>query len=222
MATSSLGAELTPYSATYAAHVYGVPLTMQQTLQQDQNQYWQLKNHGSLLFATVEEQVRFGVDGATVQPLRYDHTNDLNKSRNCHMQFDSGRQTVTDREHGDTPIPDHWNLWDPLSFQIQLRLDLIRNAGAFEQQVYPQVLRGRIRYYLVSNEGEEALETDLGTFHTIKLKQYRPHKDEYTLIWFAKDQDYLILRMQRVEKGKVNYQIDLKQADIDGRPLAAR
>lgn len=216
---SAQAAELRPHTATYTSNLFGLSVAVKQTLLSDRQQRWTLTNRSNIPLADIEESSTFVLGDSAVIPLRYDHTNDLNRSRNCHLLFDWTGDRVTDDRHTDLPIPADDSLWDPLSFQVQLRLDLMNSDKHFDQKTYPQILRGKIRHYQVDNLGDDQLNTELGTFATVKVKQYRPDRGDYTLIWLAREWDYMILRLQHIEAGKISYQIDLQRAVMNGRQL---
>ncbi|MGH8433524.1 MAG: DUF3108 domain-containing protein, partial [Pseudomonas sp.] len=43
-----------------------------------------------------------------------------------------------------------------------------------------------------------------------------------TVLWFAKDWDYLLVRLHQVEKDGKEYQIMLKDGSVDGKPVQGR
>ena len=154
-------------------------------------------------------------------PLSYNYANQFSSKKNSQLVFNPEQQTVFDRLHSKEDLPLSKNSYDRLSFQAQLYLDVI-NSAEFSHKTYHLVDRNELKTYEVSKLAEETIITPLGTFTAIKFKQHRPGKDEYTLIWLAKDRDYFLLRVQRIAEGKKEYQINLKSALIDGKMLTAK
>ncbi len=61
-------------------------------------------------------------------------------------------------------------LFDPLSYQVQLRLDVMQDKSAF---TYPAVIKGNLRQLDFEVVGEEFLKLPYGKVNTIKLKRVR-------------------------------------------------
>ncbi len=95
----------------------------------------------------------------------------------------------------------------------------MRHGSDFGERHYQQVDQDRLKHYVATWLGEEQLKTKFGTFNAVKLEDRRPGRDEKTLIWLAKDWDYMVLRLQRVEDGEPEYRVDLKAATLDGKPI---
>ena len=212
--------DLKPYKAIYSTKVRGISAEMEQTLSKNKQQQWQIKSNASVLFASVEERATFSQTDKLLTPLSYSYINKLSSKRNSELAFDPEKQTVFDRLHSkdDLQLPE--NSFDKLSFQSQLILDLL-NTPDFSKKTYHLVDRTKFKTYEVTKLGEEELTTPLGTFKTVKLEQRRPGKDKYTLMWLAKDWDYFLLRIVRIDEGDKEYQIDLKQAELDGKSITA-
>ena len=207
---------LKPYSAVYTSTLSGFSADMDQRLSRVGEDRWQLSNKASFLFAGFEESAVFTVESQTVRPLRYDYDNKLSKNHSSQVRFNWDNDTFIDKLHSKKPEPLNGRAWDQLSLQAQLRLILLKNSGHIDTTVFPEIDRYKIKQYTVKKLGEEQLQTDLGTFTAVKLEERRVNRDDHTLIWLAKDWDYLILRLQRIEEGKVEFEINLKQATLDG------
>lgn len=216
----ALASDILPHTATYASSSYGMSVTLQQTLQPLDGKRWKMHNHSELLFADIDETAEFEIRDNRVVPLSYDYHNGLSDKKDSELRFDWNAGKVVERLQDNHSNKLNKAAWDSLSFQTQLRLALLNQRDAFEQTDYPLVVRNKIKTYRVTPLGEERLQTDLGTFDTVKLKQQRPGKDSYTLIWLASDWDFMILRLQRIDEGKVKYQIDLESVQMGGRSLA--
>lgn len=213
---------LKPHTAIYHSNTKGISAELKQTLEPLSEQRWRLKNHSSVMFVNFDYSAEFLVDGTRVRSLKYDVDNGMSKKRSAQLRFDWRKGTVYDQLHEVGPLPISNGLWDKLSMQAQLRMDLMAREAPLQEKPYPQISLHRIKQYLVSEEGEETLQTALGEFETIKLVEYREGKPDHTAIWLARDWDYLIIRLQRIEDGEVAYQIDLKSAELDGRKVSGK
>lgn len=215
-------AALKPHTAVYHSNTNGVSADLEQTLESLPDHRWRLKNHSSVLFVDFDSSAEFLVDGNRVRSLQYDVDNSVSKKRSVKLRFDWSKGTVFDQQHDFGPLPMGDKLWDKLSIQAQLRLDLMARDTPLQEQIYPQISLHKIKQYVISEQGEETIQTPLGQFETIKLVEYREGKSDHTNIWVARDWDYLIVRLQRVEDGEVAYQIDLKSAELDGRKVLGK
>lgn len=222
LSVAASAAELVPYSAVYTSTQSGITADVTQTLRRQENNHWRLHNNASVLFVGFDEEAIFSVADCNITPLSYEYNNKLSSSRSSQLHFDWDKDVYIDKLHSKSPQPLKQNVWDKLSVQVQMRLDLMAQGDKFTQKRYPQVDRKKIKNYITTKLGEEEIHTDLGTFSTIKLEERREGRDRHTLIWLAKDWDYLLLRLQRIEDGDVNYQIDLKEAVLNGEKVTGK
>lgn len=71
--------------------------------------------------------------------------------------------------------------------------------------------------------GFESLKTKVGTLRTVKVEQIESKRSKKkTYIWFARDYDYLLVRLKQKQKDGQTYQIDLTRADINGKVLGKK
>ncbi|MEE8058758.1 MAG: DUF3108 domain-containing protein [Pseudomonadales bacterium] len=215
---------LTPYHATYTTHFSGITADMEHSLKKLGNDQWLLRNYVSIMFMGFEEKARFVEHSGQLTPQTYQYRNKLSSKRNSTLTFNSDKSSVTDSTHSKTPLQLPAGALDKLSFQVQLRLDLMAQylldqQEPFAEKTYHLVDRTQYKTYNVKYLGEETIETPAGKFNTLKMERRRSGKDKHTLIWLAKDWDYFVLRIQRMKKGKSSYQVNLKHASINGKTI---
>lgn len=72
--------------------------------------------------------------------------------------------------------------------------------------------------------GEEAVTTMVGTVDAIKVERVRDptQSKRITVLWFAKDWDYLLVRLQQVEKDGKEYQIILEEGRVNNKAVKGR
>ena len=205
---SSQQDKLIPYQANYSASLKGLNTTITRSLTLNANKNWQLNNNASIFLGEIKEQSLFTLTNNELQPLSYDYNNGLSKKHNAHISFEPSQLNI--HLKGAT---EHLTLngktFDKLSFQVQLRLDVMREGNNFREHSYQIFDRNRIKTYKVEYIGEETLSTQAGTFSAIKLKQYREGKNKHTFIWLAKDLGYLILRLERYKNNKSGDSLEL-------------
>ncbi|MNN37965.1 hypothetical protein D3C81_1519380 [compost metagenome] len=69
--------------------------------------------------------------------------------------------------------------------------------------------------------GEERVRTKAGLVDAIKVERVRDptQSSRKTVLWFAKDWDFLLVRLHQVEKDGKEYQIMLKEGEVAGKPV---
>ena len=213
-------ASLSPYHATYSSTIKGISAELKQNLEHRGANLRLINNSASVLFVGFKEQAEFVERNGKVISKRYDYRNKMSSRRNSSLRFDWHNNTVTDIKHKQPPLAIPKGTMDMLSFHVQLRLDLINNPQ-FTEKNYSLVESSKLKTYTVTHLGEELINTPVGEYKAVKLKQQRPGKNKHTLIWLAKEKEYLLLRLQRIEKGQVVYQVNLDKAELAGKKLGS-
>ena len=99
---------------------------------------------------------------------------------------------------------------------------LQHDVAAGKQSVSYQVIDGdEIETYDFRVLGEERVRTKAGLIDAIKVERVRDptQSSRKTVLWFAKDWNYLLVRLHQVEKDGKEYQIMLKDGQVDGRTV---
>ena len=135
------------------------------------------------------------------EKLVYDHKNNVAN----YTSKDKHRQVSLDTEH-----------FNRLSYQVQLRRDLINHCELLE---YSVISHGRLKTYRFERLGEETLETPLGSINAIKIRRVREDNDRETVLWFAPQLNHLLVKLWQREKDGAEYQIVLKEGHFGGQPL---
>jgi hypothetical protein len=163
------------------------------------------------MVASFSEESRFKVNGQTLQPLDYRyHKEVLGKKRDARLHFDWEQGKVTNQVQNkpwDMSV-DHGTL-DKLNYQLQLRRDLSEGRTKLR---YPVADGGIMKTYDFSILGEEKVQTPMGEYTAVKVRRERgPDSKRETLIWFAKELDYLIVKLKQVEKNGKSYMLLLHE-----------
>ena len=209
-----------PYQAVYSTSFSGISAKMNQSLEQTAPGQWQLQNHVSIAFVGFSEEAIFSTEGRVMTPQRYQYKNAMSTKRSSDLSFNNEQRTVVDSLHSIEPLPLREGALDKLSFQAQLRADLIGADGDFTEKTYALVDRTKYKIYTVKKLSDVILETPLGTFDAVKLEQRRAGKDRYTLIWTAKDLDHMILRIQRIDGDGDGPEVNLQSLIISGTKIS--
>ena len=214
---------LSPYSAKYEAtwKAGWFPITVQatRTLQQTEDKLWQLSFEAYSSVADLSEITKFNVTDATIKPhsYRYKTTGFLSKSkRSQEFHWDENKLWLPNKDMwAEYELPE--NLQDNLSYQEQIRLDLMSGLTEFH---YPIAYKNRLKHYYFEVVGETTLKSKQGPITAIQVKQTKlKNKKESTLLWYAKDFEYVLLKLKKVKSNGNKSVILLKEAQLKNEIL---
>jgi hypothetical protein len=216
---------LQPFSASYTADWKQVPVSgsAERTLQKLEDGRWQLTFKASMLVAGLTEQSTFKVDNDSVLPQRYQfERSGLGKGKSVELDFDWSQKQVigSDRDQA-VRLPLNSGMQDKSSYQIALQRDV---AAGLKSMSYPVVDGDEIETYDFRVLGEEVVRTRAGLIDAIKVERVRDptQSNRKTILWFAKDWGYLLVRLHQVEKDGKEYQIMLDSGTVDGKAVEGR
>lgn len=209
---------LKPLSSSYSAAIdKGVSIkgNAVRRLEPRADGTWLYRFDVDSFLADIEESLHFRWQNNRVVPLRYRYklSGLMIRDRERSIDFNRDTQTVSGHFEGDKFQMDlKENALDPLGFQLQLMQDLkagkreitysVTNDGDYDESTFAVL-------------GEETLETALGELKTLKAQKVRdPDSKRETLMWFAPELDYLLVRLVQVESDGTRYEIKIKEADI--------
>jgi len=115
------------------------------------------------------------------------------------LDFDWQEMTVNSlREGKTTTLAVEPGVVDKLSYQVALVRDL--RAGK-KQFLYQVADRGDIRNIRYEVIGEESVSTPWGKKKTIKVKRKTLTDERVTVLWFAPDLDYMVVKLIQNDNG---------------------
>lgn len=207
---------LAPFTASYTASMdKGISLngSARRTLEDRGDGTWLYRTRVDSLIADIDESLVLRWEQGRVIPLRYRYrlSGFLLKDREKSIDFDwdQGRATGKYRGKAFTLELEPGTL-DPLGFQLQLRQDI--RAGK-QDMIYRIIDKGRYDSDRFAILDEEPMNTAGGTITTVKAEKVRgENARRETLMWFAPDQDYLLVRLRQVEPDGTSYELKLQQA----------
>ncbi len=222
---SLMAAELQPFSASYTADWKQLPFSgkAERSLQVQDDGTWKLDFSASMLVASLNETSWLTLHNGDVQPQKYRYSRTgLGKSKKIKQNFDWTTQIATGSDR-DTPIKATLiqGVQDKSSYQLALQRDIAQGKTS----VSYQVLDGdELDTYDFRVLGEESVETMVGTVDAIKVERVRDptQSKRITILWFAKDWDYLLVRLQQVEKDGKEYQIILENGTVNNKTVKGR
>lgn len=214
--------ELKPFSASYTADWKQVPIsgTAQRSLEKLDEQRWQLDFDASMLVASLNERSVFTTEGDTFLPQSYRlKRGGLGKAKRIEQRFDWEAKKVLGSDRGDpVSLPLNRGLLDKSTYQVALQ----HAVAAGRKSMSYQVVDGdEIETYDFRVLGEEPVSTKVGQIDAIKVERVRDptQSTRQTVLWFAKDWNYLLVRLHQVETDGKEYQIMLDAGNVDGKTV---
>jgi len=131
----------------------------------------------------------------------------LIRNRKQSIQFDHQKlkvQYTYDKKSGIADIP--VNTLDRIALQLSLRCDLKQGKREGSYSVFD---RNKIKNYQFKVLGEEEIETPIGKLLTTKVQLLRKNKDRQTWLWFSKQHDYLLVKLNQNESSSENLEITI-------------
>ena len=207
------------YNATWTGGWFPINVDAQRSLRYQENGSAVLTFEADSAIAGLEETSTFRFLDNTIQPLQYRYLRTgLFKEPDRNQLFSWQKKKIIDGDD-QTVFEGHWHdqVQDNLSYNLQASIDLKQGKTQF---TYPVFDRKKIKEFKFQMVGFETLKTQVGNIRTVKVEQIEKKKDKKkTYIWFAKDYDFLLVRLQQKQKDGQMYQIDLTAANINGKTL---
>ncbi|WP_287030911.1 MULTISPECIES: DUF3108 domain-containing protein [Pseudomonas] len=217
--------ELKPFSASYTADWKQLPMsgTAERSLKADGDNRWLLNFKASMLVASLTEESTFRQDADLFVPLtyRFDRSG-LGKGKTVEQDFDWNEKQIIGSDRGNQlRVPLNRGMLDKSTYQLALQYDVAAGKKSMSYQV---VDGDEVETYDFRVLGEEVVRTRAGLLDAIKVERVRDptQSNRKTVLWFAKDWDYLLVSLQQVEKDGKEYQIMLAEGDVDGRKVEGR
>lgn len=213
---------LFPWKAEYkASYKAGVPISASavRELKQQKDGTWLYNFDVDSFILDIKENSIIRWQNGVVVPVQYNYSRSgWVSTRKAKLDFDWSKLTVRNNVQNKPwtmTIPT--GTQDKLSYQLQLHMDLIAGKKEMHYQVADG---GKLKQMDFGVVGEEVLDTKLGKIATVYVDKLRePDAKRFTRLWFAKDLNYLLIKMiQKEEDGEV-YEINLEKATINGKEV---
>ncbi|EIK93665.1 hypothetical protein PMM47T1_25428 [Pseudomonas sp. M47T1] len=215
-------AELKPFTASYTADWKQLPMsgTAERSLTKGANDTWTLSFKASMMIASLTEESTLTLDKDTLMPKTYHfERGGLGKPKKTDLDFDWSQKMVTGTDRGDAvKVPLNRGMVDKSTYQLALQ----RDVAAGKKSMSYQVVDGSdVDTYDFRVLGTEKVATKAGQVDAIKVERVRDptQNKRTTVLWFAKDWDYLLVRLQQVETDGKEYNIMLQDGTVDGRSV---
>lgn len=207
-------AELKPFTASYTTQWkmgwFTIDIDAQRKLEKLNDHRWQMVFQAETSAAKLVEKSIFKLSAEQrIQPLDYQYrASGLFNEPDRTLSFLPQQHTIQDLENSLT-YEAAWQeeIHDNLSYMLQAGLDLAAGHTEFTYPVFEKSKNKPFRFRVI---GEEELKTPEGTLQTVKVQQIRRKKDREIFAWFAKDKNFLLVKLQDKKKGKTRYEIKIK------------
>ncbi len=207
------------FENTYTAKLLGfsVEVTSRLTSLNDDNYELYFKADSLLGSVTEISNVRWNAVEQTVKPYHYSYRRaSVGKNKDEELSFNWATHTVNNLKNNKIlPFDSTAKIQDHLSYQLQMRQDLIAGKSNFEYAITNGRKFKKYRFEIVE---DEILKTPLGDVKTVKVKRSNTTDDTVIHAWFAKDFHYLLVQLQQEENGSA-YTIYLSKAAINGKAI---
>ncbi len=206
---------LTPHAASYTARIKkGISMngTAIRELKPLGEGKWIYRFDVDSTIADIKESVVFDWQSGHVIPTQYNYelSGFFVRDRHQDVQFDWQRRNALGKHDGkqwQVTLPD--KALDRLGYQLQLLMDVAQGKQTMDYQV---VHKGNLRDNEFRVIGEERIDSVLGEIDSILVEKVRaPDKKRETLLWFAKDDHSLLLKMLQKEEDGEEYEIILNE-----------
>lgn len=215
-------ADLQPFSASYTADWKQLPMsgTAERSLTKNANDTWTLSFKASMMIASLTEVSTLRVDKGTLLPQSYNfERGGLGKTKKVDMAFDWSSKVVSGTDRGDViNLPINPGVLDKSTYQLALQKDVAAGKKSMSYQV---VDGDSVDTYDFRVLGSEKVDTKAGKIDAIKVERVRDptQNKRITVMWFAKDWDYLLVRLQQVETDGKEYNIMLLNGTVNGNAV---
>ncbi|UFH48345.1 DUF3108 domain-containing protein [Pseudomonas sp. KNUC1026] len=222
LAPLAQAADLKPFSASYTADWKQLPMsgTAERSLKANADGSWNLAFKASMMIASLSENSTFKFDKGTVQPVSYTYERGgLGKSKSVNLTFDWAAKKITGNDRGDPiTLPLNGGVLDKSSYQVALQEDVAAGKKSMSYQV---VDGDEVDTYDFRVLGSEKVTTKAGVVDAIKVERVRDPSQtkRTTVMWFAKDWDYLLVQLQQTETDGKEYTIMLQDGTVDGKAV---
>ncbi len=215
--TAETKPQILPYTAEYRISSNSLTTTATRSLSK-RGDNWQLSQHAKLMFIKVSEESIIEDGAMGLRPLRYEYSNNFSSRQDQKINFDWKHALASDKKYRKPwSAPLTAGTFDQLSAQLQMRQALI--CGRFDTAMVQTVVnRGKHKTYEIEKIGEEIIDSPVGKLNTVKLRRGREGSDSETIVWLAKDWNYLIVRLEQTDEDDT-YSLELLNATLNGKKV---
>jgi hypothetical protein len=208
---------ISSYTATYEIVKYEVRVgTIERVFQRKLDNSYVLtsitKPYGIGKFFTRQHRIQTSAGQISLDRVitfRYQNEED-SEAKSYSLAFESSTHTMVSKQLGRTSQMQYsGDLYDPLSYQLQLRMDMHNpSMDKFDYQVFKKNKTKVLNFVSVSTG---TLSTAVGKLNVKVLLRQASGNKKRTKIWVASELDYLPVKIINIEKNGEEISIKLLQ-----------
>lgn len=211
----SYASQLTDYSAEYdvmrKGERYG---TAVRTLEHRADGHYEIKYSSDISWMVFSdkrtESSVFSYIDNKITPISYRMLREgTGRDHDYQLYFDRDAKKVISNQE-KFPLKLEWDdTWqDGISYQEQMRLDLLAGQEVFDYQMVDK--KGSVRHYTFKLVGKETITLPFGNVEAVKIERVYDNDKRQAIAWLAPEMDYLLVRMWKGEKNVEQFDVQLK------------
>ena len=220
--------QIAEYSAQYQANANGIAATAERSLMEISDGSYQLSNTlqatlGGQTIANLQQSSTFEIRDNIVTPSSYSYLLTGISSASNAIAYNWNALIALSTEDDES-----WQLelssqvMDQLSYQFALRRNLIAGTRSDAALEFKIIDGDEIEQHQYRIMGNEVLLTPLGQLNTVKLERIRAQTDpRSTIIWLAADWEFLLARIEQVNRSGLKIELELQEAVVSGQEVTA-
>lgn len=208
-------------SAIYEGEVSGWDVELKRTLTQYPDGRYRLRSHASKVFASIEETSIFTLKNGEIQPLEYRYERSVFGKKAVERivyDWDSMRAQYTrsDRQKNNTEHKLTPGVLDPALYQLAIQADLAKGHNDLQ---YRFIKRKRTESYDLMAKTNETVGFAGKKYEAAVVLREDPDSDKSTKVWVLPALDYMIARIQHVDKDGDQFEISLTKYSVAEKQL---
>ena len=150
----------------------------------------------------IVEESRWKLEENQIYPLKYTYNRTRSKKqRKVRIDFDWDKKVIHNRVNENLwKMPLEKGMLDKLLYQYAIMRDLPEKPFPIDYLIADG---GKMKTYHFERLANEKLQTPLGELETIKLQNIKPNDDRKLIIWCAPKFNYLPVRVEHTDDGRL-------------------
>ena len=214
-----------PFSAYYDARFQGlkaqaeISLTQLSDTEFISNSQIKVRLFGATV-STIRENSQFEWHNDAPRPQHYEYDQSGIGGRSRSINFDWQNNLAIATVKGENvELQLAGNTLDELSMYALIKNELSLGNEDITFSVIDSNVVEDYHYRVI---GEEDVATDSGTLSAIKVERIRENSDRLTQLWFAKNNDMLLIKLYQLDPDGDEIEITLSEALINGEAVRPR
>ncbi len=184
-------------------------------LEQRDDGTWHFRTDVDSFVADIDESLIFRWEDNQVVPLRYRYklSGLFIRDREEAIDFDWENNVVSGHHEGDKfSMKLEKGAMDPMGYQLQLSQDIKAGKREMEYRVIDKGDYDTDKFAVVD---EETVRINGSEIRTLKAEKVRDSESKReSLMWFAPERDYLLIRFLQVEPDGSEYELTISDAKV--------